>query len=360
MKSTYRFFLATAIVASITALIFGLDLVDSAASVSLLYLLGVTVSALACGRAASIYAALLAFVAFDYFFVAPIHTLSVKGPADWIALTTFLIVALVIGQLIQTRDELIKAEARAAALADADKIKTALLSMVSHDFRSPLTSIKAFVSTLLDDSGTPIAADEQRSLYQGIEMEADRLNRMVGNILELSRLEANAWKPRREWIPVSEITGMSLSNFSAAENERIKVEIDQGLNELFVDSTQLSSVIKNLVENALKYSPPDKLVFVKFEKAPNTVSISVSDEGRGLPPNVDDVFKPFWRAPGLQEGHIPGVGIGLAVCRGLVEAHGGKLTAEQRKPAGACFTVLLPHKSNANEVIMSGQSISHR
>ncbi len=360
MKSTYKFLLATGIIASITVLIFSLDLAGSAASVSLLYLLGVTISALVCGRAASIYAALIAFLTFDYFFVSPIHTLSVRGPAEWIALGTFLITALVIGQLIQTRDELMKAEARAAALADADKLKTALLSMISHDFRSPLTSIKAFVSTLLADDGAPMNSDEQRSLYQGIEMEADRLNRMVGNVLDLSRLEANAWKPHREWIPVSEITGMSLSNFSTAQNERIKVEIDSSVSEIFVDSTQVSSVIKNLVENALKYSPENKSVLVQIASEPDTVAISVTDEGRGLPQEVEDVFKPFWRAPDLQESHIPGVGIGLAVCRGLVEAHGGKLLAEQRKPLGACFTVLLPRNANDNEVALSGQSISNR
>lgn len=359
MKSTYRFLLATAIVASITALVFGLNLSDSAASVSLLYLLGVTISALLCGRAASIYAAVIAFLTFDYFFVNPRHTFSVRGPAEWIALSTFLITALVIGQLIQTRDELMRAEARAAALADADKLKTALLSMISHDFRSPLTSIKAFVSTLLAEDGVPMSADEQRSLYQGIEMETDRLNRMVGNVLDLSRLEANAWKPRREWIPVSEITGMSLSNFSAADNERIKVEIDSSVKEVFADCTQVSSVIKNLVENALKYSPQNKTVLLQITGAPNMVRISVSDEGRGLPQNVEEVFKPFWRAPDLHESHIPGVGIGLAVCRGLVEAHGGKLTAEQRKPLGACFTVLLPTNTNENEVVRSGQSLSN-
>jgi two-component system sensor histidine kinase KdpD len=360
MKSLYRFLLATAIVASITGLIYGLGLSNSAASVSLLYLLGVTVSALACGRAASIYAAVAAFLTFDYFFTQPKHTLSVQDPAEWIALSTFLITALVIGQLIQSRDELMRAEARAAALADADKIKTALLSMISHDFRSPLTSIKAFVSTLLSEDGTPMSADEQRSLYQGIEMEADRLNRMVGNVLDLSRLEANAWKPRREWIPVSEITGMSLSNFSVADNERIKVEIAPTVDELFVDSTQISSVIKNLVENALKYSPKDKAVLLRiYSAAPNTVALTVSDEGRGLPESVEEVFKPFWRAPELQESNIPGVGIGLAVCRGLVEAHGGKLTAEQRKPCGACFTVLLPRNANETEVVLSGESSSN-
>jgi two-component system sensor histidine kinase KdpD len=270
-----------------------------------------------------------------------------------------LITALVIGQLIQTRDELMRAEARAAALADADKLKTALLSMISHDFRSPLTSIKAFVSTLLADDGAPMDADEQRSLHQGIELETDRLNRMVGTVLDLSRLEANAWKPRREWIPVSEITGMSLSNFSAAENDRIKVEIDSNVDELFVDSTQLSSVIKNLVENALKYSPADKSVLLNIAAAPNTVTISVLDEGRGLPKEAEMLFKPFWRAPDLHESHIPGVGIGLAVCRGLVEAHGGKLTAEQRKPSGACFTVLLPRNANDEEVALSGPSTSN-
>jgi K+-sensing histidine kinase KdpD len=371
MIYVYRFLLATVLVASITGLIWSLDLADSMASVSLLYLLAVTISSLSCGRAGSIYSAIIAFLTFDYFFITPKHTFSVQGPAEWIALITFLFTALVIGQLtamlrfraeeaerlLKERDVLMKIEARAAALADADRLKTALLSMVSHDFRSPLTSIKAFVSTLLSD-GAPIEGEEQRSLYQGIEMEADRLNRMVGNILDLSRLEADAWRPRREWIPISEIAGMTLSNFSSSENERIKLEIDPKVDELFVDSTQISSVLKNLVENALKYSPADRKVLVEIKaSAPENVIIKVLDEGRGLPQSIEDVFKPFWRSPDLHQSSIPGVGIGLAVCRGLVEAHGGLLTAEQRDPRGACFTVLLPRSTVGAPV--NGQNISN-
>lgn len=361
MKSVYRFALATAVVACITALIFSLDLAHSMTSVALLYLLAVTISSLACGRVFSIYSAILAFLTFDYFFVPPTHTMTVQGPTEWIALCTFLITALVIGQLtamlrlraqeaerlLRERDKLMKAEAKAAALADADRLKTALLSMVSHDFRSPLTSIKAFVSTLLSE-GEPLGNEEQRSLYQGIEMETDRLNRMVGNILDLSRLEANAWRPRREWIPVGEITGMTLSNFSSAENERIKLEIDPQVQEIFADSTQISSVLKNLIENALKYSTPDKDVLLKVGGDEQSITVQVSDEGCGLPENIEDIFKPFWRAPELHQSSIPGVGIGLAVCRGLVEAHGGHLTAERRQPHGACFTVSLPRNSSEN------------
>lgn len=319
----------------------------------MILLLGVTVSALFLGRAPAIWAALLSFLSFDYFFTNPKHTLAVRDPSEWVALGVFLLMATLLGQfmaLAVQREQWLKTEARAAALADADRLKTALLSMVSHDFRTPLTSIKATVSTLLRE-GKPLDPETVRGLFQDIETETDRLNRMVGNILDLSRLESDAWKPRREWIPISEIIGLSLSNFSDSENARIEVAVKGSADEIFADPVQLSQVLKNLVENALKYSPENSKVKLLVSTAPDTVTMEVIDEGRGIPAHdgaQEDIFKPFWRAQDLHQSSVPGVGIGLAVCRGLVEAHGGKLTAQRRDTKGSIFRMELPNGTNSS------------
>lgn len=244
--------------------------------------------------------------------------------------------------VILQRDKLMKAEARAEALHEADKLKTALLSMVSHDFRSPLTSILASVSTLLEE-GDPVDPETQRSLLQGVDQEATRLNRMVGNILDLSRLEAGAWRSRVEPAEATELIGSALDSFSAEANGRIHVDVDSRVKELTVDSVQMVQVVRNLLENALKYSPDNSQIDLNLQLTEDSVIVAVLDRGSGLPKGDEQkVFEAFYRAPGLKESSVPGVGIGLALCRGLVEANGGVLTAINRPGGGAIFRVTLP------------------
>lgn len=244
--------------------------------------------------------------------------------------------------VILQRDKLMKAEARAQALAEADKLKTALLSMVSHDFRSPLTSIKASVSSLLEE-GSPPDAEEQRALLQAVDHEADRLNKMVGNILDLSRLEAGAWGPRKETTEVAELIGSALDSFDAQDNARIDVKIAPEIHDLIADSVQMVQVVRNLIENALKYSQPLSPVELSVLVQDGAVVIEVADRGGGLPKGDEEkIFESFYRAPRFGESSIPGVGIGLALCRGLVEANGGVLTAANREGGGAVFRVTLP------------------
>lgn len=244
--------------------------------------------------------------------------------------------------VVLERDRLVRAEAHAQALAEADRLKTALLSMVSHDFRSPLTSIKATASAIRAD-GTPVDARTLNESLIGIEREADRLDRMVGNILALSQLEAEAWQPQIEAVLPDELVGAALQSFSREENRRIRVVSDPTLSEVWLDPVEIVQVLHNLVDNALKYSPADQSVEVRLQREAEWLTVEVLDRGAGLPPGDEDrVFEPFYRAPGLRESAVPGVGIGLAVCRGLVEAHGGRLTARNRENGGTLFRFTLP------------------
>lgn len=251
--------------------------------------------------------------------------------------------------VVLERDRLARAETASRALAEADRLKTALLSMVSHDFRSPLTSIKASVTGLLqkDAAWDPGTAQE---LLRGIDQETDRLNQMVGNILSLSRLEADAWRPQREATDVAELVGAALDSFSAGENRRIEVRLDAGLPEVSLDPVQMVQVLRNLVENALKYSAPEAPVVLRAAREQDTLVLEVLDRGPGLPAGDEArVFEPFYRAPHLQESAVPGVGIGLAVCRGLVEAHHGALTAGNRPGGGAVFRIRVPLEMDGDE-----------
>lgn len=265
-------------------------------------------------------------------------------PGRWVSPEERRVVESLASQaaVVLERDRLARAETAAQALAEADRLKTALLSMVSHDFLSPLTSIKASVGSLLQGEG-PGDAATRAELLRGIETEADRLNRMVGNILSLSRLEADAWRPQREPTPVDELVGAALGTFGADENRRIAVTLEPALPELSFDAVQMVQVLRNLVDNALKYSPPETLVEIRAFREDERAVVEVRDRGRGIPPGDEEqLFKPFYRAPELRESAVPGVGIGLAVCRGLVEAHHGELRAANRDGGGAVFRLTLP------------------
>jgi two-component system sensor histidine kinase KdpD len=244
--------------------------------------------------------------------------------------------------LVLERERLTRAATAAQALAEADRLKTALLSMVSHDFLSPLTSIKAAAGSLLQE-GEALAPSTQRELLQGIEHETDRLNRMVANILALSRLEADAWRPQREPTLAAELIGAALDTFGPEENRRIAVAIDPATPEVQLDPVQMVQVLRNLLDNALKYSPPGSMVELEVAGEGDRVAIEVLDRGRGIPAgDRERIFEPFYRAPDLRETALPGVGMGLAVCRGLVEAHGGQLTAAARDGGGTVFRIELP------------------
>jgi two-component system sensor histidine kinase KdpD len=245
------------------------------------------------------------------------------------------------------RDKLLQIQTQAKALAEVDRLKTALLSMVSHDFRSPLSSIKASVGSMMQANST-IDAETQNQLLQGVDQEADRLNKMVGNILDLSRLEANAWAPKKELTTVTELVGSVLDSFGENDNQRIKLDIADRNKEFSLDLVQMTQVLRNLIENALKYSKDE--VTVKFYNGNNMMNIDVMDRGPGLPRGEEkEIFKPFHRSKSLQESSTPGMGVGLAVCKGLIEAHKGTITAANQSGGGAVFHVSLPQENGDNK-----------
>lgn len=268
------------------------------------------------------------------------HTISNAQRRIIASLTNYATVAL-------ERQRLTRLESQARALSEADRLKTALLSMVSHDFRSPLASIKASATGLLQE-GVPWDKTTQRELLLGINEETDRLNRMVGNILALSRLEAGDWRPQCELVPLDEVIGAALDSFSAADNGRIQTAIDPSLIEVWLDSVQIVQVLHNLLENALKYSPPASKVELRAtpERATpddENLCLEVLDRGPGLTAEErHQVFERFYRSPRWRESSLPGSGIGLAICSGLVEAHDGQLTADNRAHGGTVFRIVLP------------------
>jgi two-component system sensor histidine kinase KdpD len=241
------------------------------------------------------------------------------------------------------RATLAEAALRAAVLARSDELKSALLSSVSHDLRTPLAAIKGSVSSLLVE-GTGVTWDDatRREFLLTIDEETDRLTRLVGNLLDLSRIEAGALHPHREPYPLDELLWQAIDRLAVPGlAERVRVTLPDDLPLVPLDPVLLERVFTNLLENAAKYAPPDTPIDVVAERQGREVRVSVIDRGPGVPADERArIFDRFYRAG--QSRVVKGTGLGLAISRGFVEAHGGRLWVEDAPGGGACFVVALP------------------
>jgi len=230
-------------------------------------------------------------------------------------------------------------QARVSALqARTEQMRSSLLSAVSHDMRTPLAAITGAGTALRDDHGRLDAA-ERAELFDTICVEADRMERLISNILDMVRLESGGIRPKREWVPLEEVVGSALARLASPLAGRdVQLELPSDLPLVFVDPILLEQVFVNLVDNATKYA--GGAIGIGAKRHPDTLEITVFDSGPGLPPGQEArVFEKFYRGPGAPGG---GVGLGLAICLGIVNAHGGSLSAANRPGGGAVFTVRLP------------------
>jgi two-component system sensor histidine kinase KdpD len=243
--------------------------------------------------------------------------------------------------LAVTRARLAEQAAAANLSAKTESMRSALLSTVSHDLRTPLAVIKGAASTLRQ-SGDALGKDETVGLLASIVEESDRLERLVANLLEMTRLESKSLKPNCEWVPVDELVSSALSRLEdVLAGRAITVSTEPNLPLLNVDPVLLEQVLINLVENAAKYSAADAPIDLSAHASGGILTLEVRDRGPGIPHDAQEkVFEKFFRVP--TPGTARGAGLGLAICRGIVEAHGGTIHAGDRTGGGSVFTVSLP------------------
>jgi two-component system sensor histidine kinase KdpD len=229
---------------------------------------------------------------------------------------------------------------RALALQETDRLRTALLNSVSHDLRTPLASIKASASSLLDREIHWSDAERDEFLAT-INSEVDRLTRLVHNLLDMSRIEAGALDPRLVESSVAEVVGPVVRRARAASRQRVDVDVPDELPPVLVDPVRLDQVLTNLLDNARSYAPTSPIQVVA-RQAGEAIELRVIDHGPGIPgPERERVFDQFYRLKG--GGRRPeGTGMGLAICRGIVQAHGGDLRVETTPGGGASFVLTLP------------------
>jgi K+-sensing histidine kinase KdpD len=364
----------------------------SSTTVALALLLIVLFSATGWGIRPAITASLLGVLCFNFFFIPPLYTFTIAYPPNWIALAAFLITAITAGGLsARANRRAAEAEARrceieriyneyqtavdrakqAEVLEQSEKLKSALLDAVTHDLRTPLTSIKASVTTLLAEveGDEPVALDQEarHEFLVVINEEADRLNRFVENLVELASIEAGAMRLRRRWFSVEDIIEMARERAASLTTEhRLIIDIEREMPVARLDAALIAEVLYSLIDNATKYSPAGTPVRIIAQRAQNEmIQFVIEDQGRGIPPELRErVFDKFFRATNdgaASLGRPKGLGMGLAIARGIVEAHGGRIwieNGERSKGTRIVFIVPIgdeePDQSNEPRPYLSG------
>jgi two-component system sensor histidine kinase KdpD len=229
---------------------------------------------------------------------------------------------------------------RAHVQTETERMRNAILSSVSHDLRTPLATITGAASSLLDETGQ-VDSTSKRDLAKSIYQEAGRLDRLLKNLLDIMRLEAGAVHLNKDWHPLDEVIGAALGRLERRLGDRlVHTSIPPDLPLVMVDGVLLEQVLINLLENALKYSPAGTSIEISASAGDRDLMVEVADRGPGLPPGEEvRIFDKFYRLQPDKEG---GVGLGLTICRGIVEAHGGRIWAENRMAGGAVFRFTIP------------------
>lgn len=229
------------------------------------------------------------------------------------------------------------------AEVEAERLRTALLSSLSHDLRTPLGSIEGAASTLLDDGGT-LAPEVRRLLAQTILEESRRMTRLVTNLLDMVRVESGTLAVQKAWQPLEEALGVALLRMDERLSNRIvETQLPADLPFVPIDELLIEQVFVNLLENAIKYTPPDSPIVIAARRADGAVLVEVADRGPGVAESSRElVFHKFHRGGGDGATKPAGAGLGLTICRGIITAHGGRIWVDPREGGGAVFRFTLP------------------
>ncbi len=252
----------------------------------------------------------------------------VRAVIRWEALVVGLVVALASTRTwrhLQVEKALRESQAATMqALKQSDAVKSSLLSSVSHELRTPLTAMKTMLFNLQE--GAPAQASLYKDCLRDIDEELDYLNRLVGNLLDMSRLEAGVLTPNREWNMVEELAEAAIRRLGRRlECRPLQIDLPATLPPVYVDGVAIQQVLVNLLDNAVKFSPPDTVISLQAAMTDDAVKVTITNEGPGIPPHeLERIFDRFYR---LTAPTSPGTGLGLAICKGIIEAHGGRIEA---------------------------------
>jgi len=311
--------------------------------IALMLLIAVQVVAIVFGLWPALVASVASTLGYNFLFIPPLYTFTVADPANVVTLFFFAVAALITSGLTS----LVRSHALMARNAqievETEKLRSALLTSVSHDLRTPLASILGS-ATSLKTCRDSLDENAQRQLIETIREEAERLNRFISDLLDMTKLEAGAVALRTELVDVSDVVGSALRRAAdVLKHHALQTALSPDLPMVKLDPVLFEQVLFNLFDNAAKYAPSGSVIALSAERAGPSITLTLSDEGEGIPPaDLDRIFQKFYRVRAADRQRA-GTGLGLAISRGFIEAMGGRISAANRHDRrGAVFAIEIP------------------
>jgi two-component system sensor histidine kinase KdpD len=310
-------------------------------SISLIFLLGVLLAGMVLNRGPVLLVAALSALSWNFLFIPPLFTLHIAKLQDGLTFATYFIIAITVGSLtaqLKAREHL---AAQVQLAQESERLRKTLLDCVSHELKTPLAAIGAAsqeLSRLVPNIQDPEILKE---LASEIRDGSRRLNRVVDNLLDMNRVESGVIRPKREWCDVRELLQSAIDiERESIDGRDIRLDVPEKIPLAFVDHTLVEQAVAKLVANAGSHTPRRLPIEIDAEYTNDRLLISVSDRGPGIPTEATErLFEKFYHGDDRKTG---GLGLGLSIARGFIEAHGGKLTAENRDGGGARFIITLP------------------
>jgi two-component system sensor histidine kinase KdpD len=310
-------------------------------NIAMVYLLAVVLVAQRHSRGPAIVTTVLSVAAFDLLFVPPEGTFSVNDLQYLLTFAIMLAVGFIISRLAENVRLQAEAQAKLAAAAETERLRSTLLASISHDLRTPL-AVMSGASSSLAERGEKLSPEERQALAKSLYGQAREMSERVAKLLQMTRLESGGIKLDRDWDSIADIAGASLGRLrERMARHRVVLELPDDLPLVRVDAALIDQALSNLLENAAIHTPPDTVIRLRAWRTGEELVVSVEDYGPGLSKGDEErVFAKFEH--GAAEGRPGGVGLGLAISRAIVVLHGGRAWAERLPMGGSAFRFSLP------------------
>lgn len=337
-RTLLRFCLCILMLAAV-ALFFSQAVHLNATAAALILLLVVLGVATRWNRNEAIFTSVVAVFCLNYFFLPPVGTLSVEDPGNWIALIVFLATGITTSHLSSRARQRAEEAAAAEAARRNEEFRSSLLDGLAHDLKTPLTAVRTCITRLI--AIPPKTEEVRQELLQIIDQESERLQRSISSAIELAALDPKELQPHCRSTPVAGIVQAALEGIRDGDAARFVFEAPER-SSVYADPDLLRRALVQIIENARRYSPPDGAIRIEAAQKDGWLELRVLDEGPGFEEQeIERVFDKFFR--GRQAKRFTGgTGMGLAIARGIVEAHGGAMRASNRASGGACVSIALP------------------
>lgn len=340
-------YLISILLIALTAVLcfFSVDFIGYRA-VALILLVVVSLNAILFDIFPVLLSALLSALIWNFFFIPPILTFHIGTPEDGLMFLMYFVIASINAVLTYKIREVERKERDEQEKAKAIKLYNTLLNSLSHELRTPISTIIGAIDTIKDNQ-TKLSENNRYELYSEIEIASNRLNRQVENLLSMSRLEAGFIQPKKDWCDLNELVFTTIKdNKDEANNHKIEFNPNENLPLFKLDSGLTEQILYNLIHNAIQHTPENSTIKIEVGNNETNCIIEISDNGKGFPQNeIDLVFDKFYRLNNTSTG---GTGLGLSIVKGFTEAMRGKVRLENLPQGGAKFTIEIPCEFSIN------------